>query len=129
MGELGVYWGFARLRFADLIASRSRFLIGIGSYFIYVGVYAVLYWALYAGQNRVGDLNLQGALTYVAVAWMLRSLYTNAIDREVTEEVRRGDIALSLLRPVDYPWSRQAGAAGEALVRALIFTLPATLLS
>ena len=128
MAELGVYWGFARLRFADLIANRSRFLIGIGSYFIYVSVYAALYHALYAGQSRVGGLNLQGALTYVAVAWMLRSLYTNTIDREVTEEVRRGDIALSLLRPVDYPWSRQAGAAGEALVRALIFTLPASLL-
>lgn len=128
MAEWGVYWGFARVRFADLIANRTRFLIGIGSYFIYVSVYAAIYRAIYAGQDSVGGLRAAEALTYVAVAWMLRSLYTNALDREVTEDVRRGDIALSLLRPVDYPWSRLAGAAGEALVRALIFTLPAAVL-
>lgn len=125
MREWGVYWGFARLRFFDLIANRTRFLIGIGSYFIYVSVYAAIYRAMYAGQASAGGLNFREALTYVAVAWVLRSFYTNTLDREVTEDVRRGDITLSLLRPVDYPWSRLASAAGEALVRAFIFTLPA----
>lgn len=125
MPDPAVYWGFARLRFADLIANRTRFLIGIGSYFIYVSVYAAIYRAIYAGQEQVGGLNAAQALTYVAVAWVLRSLYTNGLDREVTEEVRRGDISLALLRPVDYPGSRLAGAAGEVLVRASIFTLPA----
>ncbi|GAA5512341.1 hypothetical protein Dcar01_01055 [Deinococcus carri] len=125
MPEWGVYWGFARLRFFDLIANRTRFLIGVLSYFIYVSVYAAVYRAIYAGQASVGGLNIREALTYVAVAWVLRSLYTNTLDREVTEDVRRGDIALSLLRPVDYPWSRVASAAGEALVRAFLFTLPA----
>lgn len=120
-----MYWGFARLRFFDLIANRTRFLIGVLSYFIYVSVYAAVYRAIYAGQASVGGLNIREALTYVAVAWVLRSLYTNTLDREVTEDVRRGDIALSLLRPVDYPWSRVASAAGEALVRAFLFTLPA----
>lgn len=125
MPERGVYLGFARLRFFDLVANRTRFLIGIGSYFIYVSVYAAIYRAIYAGQASVGGLSSREALTYVAVAWVLRSLYTNTLDREVTEDVRRGDIALSLLRPVDYPWSRLASAAGEALVRAMLFTLPA----
>ena len=120
-----LYWGFARLRFFDLIANRTRFLIGVASYFIYVSVYAAIFRAIYEGQDEVGGLNALEALTYVAVAWVLRSLYTNTLDREVTEDVRRGDIALSLLRPVDYPWSRLASAAGEALVRAFLFTAPA----
>ncbi|AFZ66238.1 ABC transporter permease [Deinococcus peraridilitoris] len=124
MTERAVYGGFVRLRFLDLIANRTRFLIGIMSYFIYVSVYAAIYRAIYQGQQEVAGLSLLGALTYVALAWVLRSLYTNALDREVTEDVRRGDIALFLLRPVDYPWSKLAGAAGEALVRALLFTLP-----
>ncbi|WP_034388622.1 ABC-2 family transporter protein [Deinococcus sp. YIM 77859] len=128
MTDRGVYWGFARLRFADLIATRTRFFIGIGSYFIYVSVYAARARAIYQGKDQVGGLTPLEGLTYVAVAWVLRSLYTNPLDREVTEEVRRGDIALSLLRPVDYPWSRLASAAGEALVRAVIFTLPAAVL-
>ncbi|GGK43957.1 ABC transporter permease [Deinococcus malanensis] len=125
MTDLGVYWGFTRLRFLDLIANRTRFLIGIGSYFIYVSVYAAVYRAIYAGQTQVGGLSASQAITYVAVAWVLRSLYTNALDREVTTSVRQGDVAVALLRPVDEPWSRLAGAAGEALVRASIFSLPA----
>lgn len=126
--EWGAYLGFARLRFADLIANRTRFMIGIGSYFIYVSVYAAIYRAIYAGQASIAGLSARDALTYVAVAWMLRSLYTNTLDREVTEDIRRGDIALSLLRPVDYLWSRLASAAGEALVRAFIFSLPTAVL-
>ncbi|WP_157449118.1 hypothetical protein [Deinococcus peraridilitoris] len=42
----------------------------------------------------------------------------------MTEDVRRGDIALFLLRPVGYPWSKLVSAAGEMLVRAGRFTLP-----
>ena len=123
------YWGFARVRFADLLANRSRFAIGVGSYFIYVSVYYAIYRALYAsqpaGQETVGRLALPEALTYVAVAWVLRSFFTNTLDRELTEDVRRGDIALSLLRPVDLIWARLSGAAGEALLRTVAFTLPA----
>ncbi len=128
MPDVLAYWGFARARLADLLANRARFLAGIASYFIYVTVYAGIFRAIYAaGPDEVGGLRLQEALTYVAVAWVLRSMYTNGIDREVTQDVRRGDIALALLRPVDYPASRLATAAGEALTRALIFTLPAAL--
>lgn len=128
MPDALAYWGFARARLADLLANRARFLAGIASYFIYVTVYAGIFRAIYvAGPAEVGGLDLQEALTYVAVAWVLRSMYTNGIDREITQDVRRGDIALALLRPVDYPASKLAGAAGEALTRALIFTLPAAL--
>lgn len=126
---LSAYWGFARLHFADLLANRSRFAIGVGSYFIYVSVYYAINRALYAsqpvGRATIGRLTLPEALTYVAVAWVLRSFFTNTLDRELTEDVRRGDIALSLLRPVDLIWARLSGAAGEALLRAIAFTLPA----
>ncbi|HWG84605.1 MAG TPA: ABC-2 family transporter protein [Deinococcales bacterium] len=122
------YWGFAQVRFADLLANRFRFLVGIGAYFIYVSVYQAIYRAIYAGQGTVGGLSLADALSYVVVAWVLRSMYTNNLDREVTEEVRRGDIALGLLKPADYPLSKLTGAAGETLFRAAFFTLPAALL-
>ena len=136
MLEAASYWGFARVRFVDLLANRTRFAVGIGAYFIYVSVYQAIYRAIYAGQGAaagqaagaVGGLKLSEALTYVVVAWVLRSLYTNALDREVTEEVRRGDIALALLKPVDYATAKLAGAAGETLFRAAFFTLPAAII-
>lgn len=122
-----LYWGFARVRFADLLANRTRFVIGILSYFIYISVYYSIYRAVYQGGETIGGLRLQEVLSYVAVAWLLRSLYTNSLDRELTEEVRQGDIALSLLRPVDYSTAKLAGAAGEVGFRAVFFTLPAAL--
>ncbi len=121
------YWGFARIRFADLLANRTRFLVGILSYLIYVSVYYSIYRAVYEAGETIGGLVLPEALTYVAVAWLLRSLYTNTLDRELTEEVRQGDVALSLLRPVDYTSAKLVGVAGEIGFRAVFFTLPTTL--
>lgn len=125
--DLGVYWGFARVRFADLLANRTRFLVGILGYFIYISVYYSIYRAVYESGETVGGLVLPEALSYVAVAWLLRSLYTNTLDRELTEEVRQGDIALSLLRPVDYAFAKLTGVLGEVGFRAVFFTLPMAL--
>ncbi len=124
---LTLYLGFVRVRFADLMANRTRFLVGIFAYLIYISVYYSIYRAVYGGGEMIGGLRLPEALTYIAVAWLLRSLYTNSLDRELTEEVRQGDIALSLLRPVDLPLAKLMGAAGEVGFRALFFTLPTTL--
>jgi ABC-2 type transport system permease protein len=127
--DFGAYWGFTTARLKDLMANRARFVIGIASYFIYVSVYAAIFRAIYAdAPEEIGGLDLGQALTYVAVAWVLRSLYTNTLDRDVTQDVRRGDIALALLRPLDYPASKLATVAGDALSRAFIFTLPAALI-
>jgi ABC-2 type transport system permease protein len=124
---IGPYWGFARVRFADLMANRTRFLIGILSYLIYVSVYYSIYRAVYGTGETIGGLQLPEALSYVAVAWLLRSLYTNNLDRELTEEVRQGDIALSLLRPLDFNLAKLTGVAGEIGFRAFFFTLPTAL--
>jgi ABC-2 type transport system permease protein len=122
-----LYWAFARVRFCALMAKRTRFLVGIVSYLIYVSVYYNIYRAVYGVGESIGGLELPEALSYVAVAWLLRSLYTNNLDRELTEEVRQGDIALSLLRPVDFNLAKLTGVAGEIGFRAIFFTLPTTL--
>lgn len=128
MPDLAIYYAFARARFSDLLANRARFVMGIFAYFIYVSVYAAIFRAIYAeNPGEIGGLEIDHALTYVAVAWILRSMYTNTLDRDITQDVRQGDIALALLRPVDYPASKLATAAGEALTRAIIFTVPAAL--
>lgn len=126
MASVRVYAAFARTRMADLLANRGRFVMGIAAYFIYVSVYSAIFRAVYEGRGgEIGGLRLGEALTYVSVAWILRSFYTNALDREITQEVVRGDIVQLLLRPIDYPTSKLATAAGEAATRASIFTLPA----
>lgn len=129
MPELAIYLRFAHVRMSDLLANRARFATGIFSYFIYVSVYAAIFRAIYASatDREVGGLDLGQALTYVAVAWIMRSLYTNTLDRDITNEVRQGNVALSLLRPIDYPLSKLAGAVGEVVTRGAIFTLPAAL--
>lgn len=125
---LGIYWAFARVRFADLLANRTRFVVGVLTYVIYISVFNGIYQAVYQSGGSVGDFSLNEALSYVAVAWLLRSLYTNRLDEELTQEVRQGSVALSLLRPVDLSRAKVAAALGEAGFRALAFTLPAALL-
>jgi ABC-2 type transport system permease protein len=66
-------------------------------------------------------------LTYVTLAWGLRSYYNNFLDRELGERIRKGAIVNDLALPVDVVLGKVAVIHGRAGVRLLTTTLPYTL--
>lgn len=64
-------------------------------------------------------------ITYVIIAWVVRSFYFSNLDRRVAVEIRDGKIALELIRPYNYQLVKYARAFGEAIFRMLFFALPA----
>src|SRR6185295_18813898 len=65
-----------------------------------------------------------GMTTYVSVGWISRSFYFNNVDREIGDQVQKGEIALALARPVSYQGTILAGAIGEGTFRFFCFTVP-----
>ena len=65
--------------------------------------------------------------SYVAVGWIARSFYFNNIDRDIHSRVLSGDIAIDLLRPVDFQLMHLSNALGESLFRLVLFAVPAGL--
>jgi ABC-2 type transport system permease protein len=72
----------------------------------------------------VAGFSLSEMITYVAVGWAIRSFYFNDIDRDLAAQVQEGRLAMNLIRPVDFQTVMVADAAGQSAFRALMFTLP-----
>jgi len=124
---LGLYLEFTRITFLKMLAYRLRYYTGIASYLVFVAGNAFLFRAVYATLppgSVIGGFDATSIVTYVAVAWIGRSLTFNNIDRELAEQVAAGQIAQNLLKPIDFQAMTFFGALGEALFRLVLFTIP-----
>lgn len=116
---------FARIGFLNMLAFRARYYVGVLTYLFNVAVYYFLWRAVFrTGATTVSGLTLSDMVTYVAVGWAIRSFYFNEIDRELGTQVQEGKLAMNLIRPVDVQTMMIADAAGQSAFRALLFTLP-----
>jgi ABC-2 type transport system permease protein len=110
-----------------MLAYRLRYYTGIVTYLVFVAGNAFLFRAVYAGLPEgasVGGYDVNGIVTYIAIAWIGRSLTFNNNDRELSSAVTDGNIAQSLLKPIDFQLMTYFGALGEMAFRLVLFTLP-----
>lgn len=125
---LGSYWELGRIGFANILAYRLRYYMGVVTYFINVAVYYFIWRAIYEHSAEIQGFRLEQMLTYVAVGWMIRSFYFNNIDHDLAMDVMEGKITMDLIKPVDFQAMHIARAAGESFFRLFMLTLPAGLL-
>ena len=120
-----LYLELVRMEFMNNLAYRSFYFTGILNYSIQIGAYFFLWDAVYAGDKVIGGLDREEMITYVIIAWVVRSFYFSNLDRRVGTDIREGKIALELIRPYSYQMVKYARALGEAIFRMLFFALPA----
>jgi ABC-2 type transport system permease protein len=107
-----------------MLAFRARYYVGVLTYLFNVSVYYFIWRAVFRGGHTVMGLTLDDMITYVAVGWAIRSFYFNEIDRDLGGQVEEGKLAMNLIRPVDFQLVMIADAAGQSAFRAILFTLP-----
>jgi ABC-2 type transport system permease protein len=115
---------FARIGFLNMLAFRARYYVGVLTYLFNVSVYYFIWRAVFRTGHAVAGLTLEDMITYVAVGWAIRSFYFNEIDREMGTQVQEGKLAMNLIRPVDFQTVMIADAAGQSAFRAILFTVP-----
>jgi ABC-2 type transport system permease protein len=110
------YWAFARIAASEAATERGD-LYGRALFFaVILGVFSALWRAVAESGMPLGAQQEQ-LVWYLAVTeWILLS--TPARHLEIQEEVRRGDVAYQLSRPVSYPRAALAQCLGTLLVRA-----------
>ncbi len=126
--RLMLYIELMRMEFVNNLAYRTTYFTGIFNYSIQIGAYFFLWEAIYSGRKVLGGLNKEEMITYLIVAWVVRSFYFSNLDRRVAVEIRDGKIALELIRPYSYQMVKYARAFGEALFRIIFFAIPAGVL-
>ena len=115
---------FARIGFLNMLAFRARYYVGVLTYLFNVSVYYFIWRAVFRSGQTVMGLTLDDMITYVAVGWAIRSFYFNEIDRDLGGQVQEGKLAMNLIRPVDFQMVMIADAAGQSAFRAVLFTVP-----
>lgn len=122
------YLEYSRIGFVNILAFRLRYYTGVATYLINVTVYYFIWKALYAADAEFAlDFTFGDMITYVAVGWVIRSVYFNNIDQNMASDVMEGTIALSMLKPVTIQARYIGQALGEAGFRLLLLTMPTAL--
>ena len=123
------YAEFARIGFVNILAFRLRYYTGIVTYLINVTVYYFIWKALYAADSNFAEgFDFGEMTTYVAVGWVIRSVYFNNIDTDIAADVQSGNVVMSMLKPTGVQVRYLGQALGEAAFRLILLTTPAALL-
>ncbi len=118
------YLEFSRVGFVNILAFRLRYYTGVLTYFINVTVYYFIWKALYARDPHFAGFSFSEIVTYVAVGWMIRSLYFNNIDQDMAQDVMEGKISMALIKPVSVQWMYIFQALGETAFRLGMLSAP-----
>ncbi len=120
------YLEYARIGFVNILAFRLRYYTGIVTYVINVTVYYYIWRALYAADPEFASgFSFPEMVTYVAVGWVIRSVYFNNIDQNIATDVQNGSIETAFLKPVPAQVMYMGRAIGEASFRLFLLTTPA----
>jgi hypothetical protein len=114
--RLRPYWGLFVITARDRLAYPGELALGMSLLAVIFVVFVFVWPAAYGGRPRVGSFSLQELLTYLVVTEAI-IMGTPRTWRAIQNDVRSGEVAIALARPVDYLGSHLAQYLGEAMVR------------
>jgi ABC-2 type transport system permease protein len=107
-----------------MLAYRVNYYSGIVIYAINIGAYYFMWKAIYGKAETLGGFTVIQITTYVAVSWMARAFFFNNLDREISNEIRDGSVAVQMTRPINYLMVKMMQGFGEGLFRLGLFMVP-----
>lgn len=115
--RLRAYRSMARTALKSLVAYQTSFLFGmLASAF---GALSMLYlWHSVLESGPKHGFGWPQMKAYLLVAFVAGSLVSGYTDYRMANRIRQGEVALDLVRPVDYQWARFAEGLGSALYEA-----------
>ena len=100
-----------RAAFRSLVAYQTSFLFGLLA--TTLAAVAMLYlWRSVLAAGTVNGFDWPAMKAYLLVAFVAGSLVSSYVDYRMAGRIQQGDVAMDLVRPVDYQRSRFAEALG-----------------
>lgn len=122
------YAAFALSTFRTRFVYRSQVWAALLGQLIVMFAFVAIWTSIYAGRRNVEGTTLADMITYaliagtVSVAWR----YTRMV-RLIGAQIKTGDVAVFLLKPVRYPAMLFANECGNLIFEALSVAAPVTL--
>jgi ABC-2 type transport system permease protein len=109
---------------------RSEFFLKIGGNVLYIYVQICIWRALLgAGSEMAAQVSIQYMITYVIVANIIRQLSRTSFARIFDEKVRKGDIAIDFVRPINLKFYWFAEQSSENICTAIFSCVPVLIIS
>lgn len=122
------YITYFRKSFKKHSAYRTTVWLQIVASLIQVGI-QVAVWTALIGNGAVDGIDLDQMITYVILNAAMYAFVLTSLYNDVDTRLRSGDIAIDILRPVQYPLLVLADSLGRAAYRALFMVVPIVILS
>lgn len=111
------------------LAYRSSTLISIATSLLWVTISYYVWQAVFAANPQVEGYTWDRMRTYILVAYGVNALLGFYTEARLFQLIRTGDVAVELLRPVDFLYAQMAQACGAAIVEGAIAVLSALALN
>jgi ABC-2 type transport system permease protein len=99
---VGLYWHVGVKSFQRNLAYRAANVAGIATNLFFGAVYVLVYRALFAGQGEVAGFTVNDTVSYAVIAQSLLMVMSAFGNRELSEAIVKGTIAVDLARPIDF---------------------------
>jgi ABC-2 type transport system permease protein len=115
--------GFAKVGFASYLAYPAGVAMVFLSYPVIIMMYRAVFGAVYDAGAQTG-YSREGWLTYVTVSWILNTFYMTPTGRNLGANVREGQVAMDLLKPLNLQAIYFGQSLGRTMFRLVFASIP-----
>lgn len=102
------------------VAYRQSILIGVVANSVWVIIPYFLWQAIFTETPQVGTFDWERMRTYIVLAYAINILLSFGVEARMMYNIRNGDVATELMRPIDYLKAQFAEASGAAVTEAAL---------
>lgn len=123
------YLAIIKARFFCLLQYRAAALAGLFTQIFWGLIYTMIFAAFYREGQKEAPIPLETACAFVWINQALLQLLPWNFDKEVMQEIRTGNVAYSLIRPIELYWMWFCRAIAMRIVPTLLRCIPLFILA
>jgi ABC-2 type transport system permease protein len=98
------------------IAYRQNTLLSIAANLVWVIIPYSIWQRIFETSQQVGSFDWERMQTYILLAYGVNMLISFRVEARIIDTIRRGDIAVELMRPIDYLGAQLAEVCGATVI-------------
>ncbi len=114
------YLRHAALAVQETLAYRVAYVVNMVSVVVTYLVVFLIWVAVYTGRESVGSFDWAEMKSYLVISLFMSALVSGSSEYRISRAIRSGNIAVELMRPVDYQKASLAITVGNSLSEGLL---------
>ena len=116
--RMSKYWGLLWIRMRASVQYRFAFVSGIIAALLQIAIQYAIWMQGFKGRASINGFEKADMLTYLLLSQGVLMIFAfrNAPERLISQKIREGDIALELIRPVQFTTARFFENLGDSML-------------